>query len=267
MNKTVIKILTVLNYLQTVPVFLLIPFILMGGFGPYGSTPQDIYGVIDYAGLMIPWVLFTAFPTIYLASRTFNREISLEDAKGTKRRLTPFSVFLLVLITVDCIVTFLLCGKEAFCIFTFISLFIILFFNISRIAIFCLSKTKIYYIGAPAWLIAIPFVLFILFGLVIMKLPEKYDWLVLVDLIICGLMIVRTAMFESYQVIEENKQLIFTGALKRARTVHFSQIKCVRKSKLYYIIECGNSTCKVLKVSANIKKFKNALMNNNIKFI
>lgn len=267
MNKNVIKILTILNYLQTVPVFLLIPFILLGGYGPYVSSPQDTYGVIDYAGNMIPILLLATFPTIYLASRTFNSEINFDDVKDIKDHITPFVVILLICIIFDCVVTFLLCGKEAFGIFSFISLFMFLSFNINKNAILRLSKTKIYYIGAPAWVIAIPFVLFILFGFVIMNLPEKYNYLVLVDFIMCGLMIVRVVMFESYQVIEKNKQLIFTGGLKRACTVNFSQIKCVRKSKLYYIIECKNSSCKVLKVSANIKKFKNTLINNNIEII
>lgn len=262
MNKTVIRILTVLNYLQTVPVFLLIPFILAGGYGPYVSSPHDIYGVIDYTEIIGMLLLLAAFPTIYLASRTF-----IGDVKSVKYRITPFVVILLVFTIVDCVVTFLLCGKEAFLIFSFTSLLMFIWFNVGKNLISLLSETKIYYIAAPAWVIAIPFVLFILFGLVIIKLPEKYNNLVLVDFIICGLMLIRVVTFKSYQVIEENKQLRFTSKLGSVRTVNFSQIKCVRKSKFYYIIEYKNSFCKVLKVSANIKKFKNTLMNNNIEII
>lgn len=267
MNKTVIRILTVLNYLQTVPIFLLIPFILMGGYGPYVSSPRDIYGVIHYTGVIFILLFPVTCPTTYLASRTFNKGINYGDVENVKYRVTPFAVILFICTIVDCIVTFLLCGKEAFLIFAFVSLFMFLAFNVNKTSILRLSKTKMYYIGAPAWVIAIPFVLFILFGFVIMNLPEKYNYLVLVDLIICGLMIVRVATFESYQVIEENKQLIFTGELKRTRTVNFSQIKCVRKSKFYYIIECENLSFKVLNVSANINKFKNTLINNHIEFI
>lgn len=267
MKDKTIKILTVLNYLQTLPAFLLIPFILVGGYGPYVSLPQDNYGVIDYTGVMIPLVLLAAGPTIYLSSRTFNSEINLSDVRSTKYRLTRFSVILLICIIIDCVVTFFLCGTEAFGTFAFVSLFMFMLFCVNKVLISLLSKTKIYYLGAPAWVIAIPFVLFILFGITIIYLPEKYNNLILVDFILCGLMIVRIAMFESYQVVEESKQLIFTHIFKRTRTVDFSQIKCVRKSKLYYIIECGTSTCKVLKVSPNIKKFKNALKNNSIEII
>lgn len=262
-----LKILTVLNYLQTLPAFLLIPFILCGGYGPYVSLPQDNYGVIDYAGAIVPLVILAVGPTIYLSSRTFNSEITLSDVKSAKYRLTRFSVILLICIIIDCAITFLLCGTEAFGTFAFVSLFMFMLFCVNKTLIQLLSKTKIYYLGAPAWVIAIPFVLFILFGIVIIYLPEKYNNLILVDFILCGLMIVRVAMFESYQVIEESKQLIFTGNFQRARTVNFFQIKCVRKSKFYYIIEYENSSCKVLKVSANIKKFKNTLKNNGIEII
>lgn len=262
-----LKILTVLNYLQTLPAFLLIPFILCGGYGPYVSLPQDNYGVIDYAGAIVPLVILAVGPTIYLSSRTFNSEITLSDVKSAKYRLTRFSVILLICIIIDCAITFLLCGTEAFVTFAFVSLFMFISFNINKVWIPRLSKTKIYYIGAPAWVIAMPFMFFILFVMVILNLPEKYNNLVLADLIICALMIFRIAMFESYQVIEENKQLIFTGNFQRARTVNFSQIKCVRKSKLYYIIEYENSSCNVLRISANIKKFKNTLKNNGIEII
>lgn len=266
MNKRVIKILTCLNYLQTVPVFLLIPFILMGGYGPYMSSPQDSYGVVEYTGGMVPLVIIAAFPVIYLSSRTFNKDLfySLKDIKCL---ITPFAIILLIVTTADCVITFLLCGKETFVVFSVVSLFLFLFFNMSRNLILQLSQTKIYYIGPPAWIMALPFSFFILFGFIIMKLPEKYNNLVAVDLILCGLFLVRITMLKSYQIAEENKQIIYEDMLSRTHTIAFSQIKSVRRDKFYYIMECKNASYKVIRVSANIKKFRNTLKNNGIEVV
>ena len=269
MKKRSYLVLTVLNYLQTVPAFLLIPFILFGGYGASPDRPYDNFGITDYVGIYIFLILLASVPTFYLSFRTgniLNKGIPVSD-----RIRRPFTIIHIVISIANCIVAYLFGGASTLLILGFVSVFSFASFNINQTLISTLKKIDLYYVAPPVWFMVIPVVTFLIFGFIIGSLPEKYNFLIILDLIFCGILLFGSVNFTTSCTMNTKEKCITYENPKligyETEYLYFSKIKRVKRTKFFYIVESSEPSCKILKFSTNIKTFKKDLQEYGIEFV
>ncbi len=271
------EILKLLNYLQTLPAFLLIPFILYGGLGSSPDRPKDNFGIIEIVGFYFVIAFISLFISSFCAYRAgvfLNHGVSIIDLLKksifSKDKHNTYKNILVAVTVINWIVTFLFSNVVTLVFFALVSIFSFLVFEINNAIISDLKRITVYSVAQPLWLLAFPFVEFIGVNVLILDFNDS-DILLLVNFAICGIILmVSTWSTTSYIVDTENKVISYENPKPFSDDflyIYFSNIECVQERKFYYIIKSNLPPCKVRKHETNLKIFLQDLQDNGIEIV
>ena len=262
------KILKILNRINTLMLFAYIPFLLFDS-DDYLYTKEGGENVFVLA-LILFFSTFICGGVILVtaAKKNIGSEFSLKEAIsvfGVKR------IIILATNFVICTVLMLVLIKNANIFFYIVCMFVSTGFVIGEgVIIEKIDNSPYYKITLPWYVFPVPFVYFFVSNIwVSYNINEaKMDAAVIFNFVLSGVMLMYSAWHFTYVIDEKSKTIEKEyGALSffiPNKVICFERISYVAKKGIYYTISDGDTTFKVGRYMSGTKRLEKALKDNGI---
>ena len=262
------KILRILNRINTVMLFAYIPLLLFDADN-YLYTKEGGENIFLFSLILFFTTFICGGAILVTAVKT-----NVENEFSIKEAISVFGVKKVILLTANfilCAIMMIVLINNANIFFYIACMLISTIFVIGEAVVIERIDTSYYYkITLPWYTFPVPFIYFISSNIWISySIDENHtDAVIVFNFILTGIMLMYCAWHFSYIIDEKSKTIEKEYGVLSVfipnKVIHFEKINYITKHGIYYTISDGERTFKIARYMSSTKKLEKVLKDNGI---